>query len=238
MAAANGQSFKPTGGKQYEAGVRYQPPGSNMLLSAAVYELTQTDVLKYDAGNDVYRQAGQVRSKGLELEAKADIGHGAGLTRSTIASEIGQRSEDTPLHRAALWLDCSFAGLGLPQLTTGAGARYKGSTQPSGMARAMPAYAVLDAMLSYRLSRHWQLTANVSNLGNKQFTYCELPSAAMAMSARPPPPCPTSGKRRHARRDAAVAPLCGLLLALFLAIAGITGSLLAWNEELEAAASL
>ena len=29
----------------------------------------------------------------------------------------------------------------------------------------------------------------------------------------------------------------GLLLALFLAIAGITGSLLAWNEELEAAIS-
>ena len=184
-AAANGQSFKPTGGKQYEAGVRYQPPGSNMLLSAAVYELTQTDVLKYDAGNDVYRQAGQVRSKGLELEAKADIGRGASLiasyaytdartTRSTIASEIGQRSEDTPFHQAALWLDYSFASLGLPQLTTGAGARYKGSTQPSGMSRSMPAYTMLDAMLSYRLSRHWQLTANLSNLANKQFTYCEF----------------------------------------------------------------
>ena len=184
-ADANGQSFKPTGGKQYEVGVRYQPSGSNMLLSAAVYELTQTDVLKYDAGNDVYRQAGQVRSKGLELEAKADLGRGVNLiasyaytdartTRSTIASEIGQRSEDTPFHQAALWLDYSFASLGLPQLTTGAGARYKGSTQPSGMSRAMPAYTVLDAMLSYRLSRHWQLTGNVSNLANKQFTYCEF----------------------------------------------------------------
>ena len=67
-----------------------------------------------------------------------------------------------------------LAGLGLPQLTTGAGARYKGSTQPSGMARAMPAYTVLDAMLSYRINRHWQLTGNVSNLANKQFTYCEF----------------------------------------------------------------
>ncbi|OYO28788.1 TonB-dependent siderophore receptor [Janthinobacterium sp. PC23-8] len=184
-AAANGQSFKPTGGRQYEAGVRYQPADSNMLLSAAVYELTQTNVLKYDAGNDVYRQAGQVRSKGLELEAKAELSRGASLiasyaytdartTRSTIASEIGQRSEDTPFHQAALWLDYSFASLGLPQLKTGAGARYKGSTQPSGMSRSMPAYTVLDAMLSYRLSRNWQLTANVSNLGNKQYTYCEF----------------------------------------------------------------
>lgn len=158
---------------------------ADMLLSAAVYELTQTNVLKYDAGNDVYRQAGQVRSQGLELEAKAELGRGASLiasyaytdartTRSTIASEIGQRSEDTPFHQAALWLDYSFASLGLPQLKTGAGARYKGSTQPSGMSRSMPAYTVLDAMLSYRLSRNWQLTANVSNLGNKQYTYCEF----------------------------------------------------------------
>ena len=184
-ADAGGQSFKPTGGRQYEAGVRYQPPGSNMLLSAAVYELTQTDVLKYDAGNDTYRQAGQVRSQGLELEAKAELSRDASLiasyaytdartTRSTIASEIGQRSEDTPFHQAALWLDYSFAGLGLPQLKTGAGARYKGSTQPSGMARAMPGYTLLDAMLSYRLNRHWLLTANISNLANKQFTYCEF----------------------------------------------------------------
>ncbi len=184
-ADAAGQSFKPTRGKQYEAGVRYQPAGGKMLLSAAVYDLKQTDVLKYDAVQDTYRQAGEVHSKGFELEAKAELSRAlsviasyaytdARTTRSTIASEVGQRSEDTPYHQTALWADYSFAALGLPQLKTGAGARYKGSTQPSGMAVAMPGYTLFDAMLSYRIDRHWELSANFNNLSNKKFIYCEF----------------------------------------------------------------
>jgi iron complex outermembrane receptor protein len=185
VADAGGALFKPTGGKQYEAGVRYQPEGSNLLASAAIYELRQTDVLKYDAGSDMYRQSGEVRSRGFELEAKAELTPAlsliasyaytdARITRSSIASEIGQRSEDTPYHQAALWVDYNFAPLGLPQLTVGAGARYKGATQPSGIATPMPAYTLFDAMLSYRINRHWNLVANLSNLTNKKFTYCEF----------------------------------------------------------------
>lgn len=180
-ADAAGKSFKPTGGKQYEAGLRYQPDGAKMLLSAALYQLTQTDVLKYDASQDLYRQAGEVRAKGLELEAKAELTPALSLiasyaytdartTRSTIASEVGQRSEDTPFHQAALWLDYDFSR----QFKAGAGARYKGSTQPSGMATAMSAYTLFDAMLSYRFNPHWRLSANLNNLVDKKFTYCEF----------------------------------------------------------------
>lgn len=183
-ADAAGTAFKPTRGKQVEMGVRYQPEGSNMLLSAAVYDLTQTDVLKYDAAQDLYRQAGEVQSKGFELEAKAALSPAISLiasyaytdartTRSTIASEVGQRSEDTPFHQAALWLDTSFAALGLPKLKAGGGARYKGATQASGMTVAMPGYTLFDAMLSYRFSRYWELSANLNNLGDKKFVSCE-----------------------------------------------------------------
>ena len=38
------ESFKPTEGKQWELGIKYQPPGSNTLLTAAVYDLTQKNV--------------------------------------------------------------------------------------------------------------------------------------------------------------------------------------------------
>lgn len=184
-ADAAGTAFKPTRGRQVEAGVRYQPQGSTMLLSAAVYDLTQTDVLKYDASQDLYRQAGEVQSQGVELEAKAELDRSTSLiasyaytdartTRSTIASEIGQRSEDTPYHQAALWLDYQFAALGLPQLKLGGGARYKGSTQASGMSVPMPGYTLFDATLSYRFSRNWELSANFSNLADKKFVYCEF----------------------------------------------------------------
>lgn len=185
VSEVSGQTFRPTRGKQYEAGVRFQPEGSRMLLSAAVYTLEQANVLKFDAGQNTYRQTGRMRSRGFEVEAKAELSRAlsviasyaytdARVTRSTIASEIGQRSEDTPYHQAALWADYNFGALGLPQLRLAAGARYKGTTQASGIATPMPAYLLIDAMLAYRIDAHWDLSLNVSNLANKKFTYCEF----------------------------------------------------------------
>lgn len=185
VSEVSGQSFRPTKGKQYEAGVRYQPDGSRMLLSAAVYELVQDNVLKFDAGQNTYRQTGQVRSRGFELEAKAEVSRAlsviasyaytdARITRSTIASEIGQRSEDTPYHQAAIWADYKLTAWGMPQLRLAAGARYKGSTRASGIPTAMPAYTIFDAMLGYRFDAHWDLNVNVSNVMDKKFTQCEF----------------------------------------------------------------
>lgn len=72
VAEAPGQKFDPTEGKQYEIGIRYQPPGSNTLLSAAVYELTQENVVKRDLAGENPQQIGEQRSRGLELEAKTE----------------------------------------------------------------------------------------------------------------------------------------------------------------------
>lgn len=185
VAEVTGQTFTPTEGKQYEAGVRYQPKDSNLLLSAAVYELTQTDVLKQDPGTNLFRQTGEIRSRGLELEAKADVTPAlsviasyaytdARITKSAIATEVGQRSEDTPYHQAALWTSYDFVNWGIPQLTVGAGARYKGTTQASGIDSAMPAYTLFDAMARYQIDDNWSVTLNANNLTNKQYTYCEF----------------------------------------------------------------
>jgi Outer membrane receptor proteins, mostly Fe transport len=38
----DGKPFDPTEAKQYEAGIKYQPPGSNSSVTAAVFEITQT----------------------------------------------------------------------------------------------------------------------------------------------------------------------------------------------------
>ncbi|MGE8498935.1 MAG: TonB-dependent siderophore receptor [Pseudomonas sp.] len=184
VADAPGQTFAPTEGKQYEVGVRYQPQGSNLLLSAAVYELTQRDVLKQDQLTNTYSQTGEVRSRGLELEAKADVTANTSLiasyayvdariTSSVITTEIGQRSEDTPYHQAALWADYRFADFGLPQLRIGGGARYKGSTQASGIDSGLPAFTLFDAMASYSIGESWEVTVNATNLANKKYTYCE-----------------------------------------------------------------
>ncbi|VXC59267.1 Iron complex outermembrane receptor protein [Pseudomonas sp. 8Z] len=185
VAEVTGQTFDPTEGKQYEIGVRYQPKDSNLLLSAAIYELTQENVLKQDPSDLSYRQTGEVRSRGLELEAKADVTDAlsliasyaytdARITKSAIATEVGQRSEDTPYHQAALWASYAFVNWGIPQLTVGAGARYKGTTQASGIDSAMPAYTLFDAMARYQIDENWSVTLNANNLTNKQYTYCEF----------------------------------------------------------------
>ncbi|MEN2396416.1 TonB-dependent siderophore receptor [Pseudomonas halotolerans] len=185
VAEAPGQTFDPTEGKQYEIGIRYQPPGSNTLLSAAVYELTQENVVTRDLSGQNPRQIGEQRSRGLELEAKTEVTPqlnliatyaytDARITKSSTQSEVGQRSEDTPYHQAAVWADYNFALFGLPQLKVGAGARYKGTTQASGIDSQMPAYTLFDAMASYQIDKNWDVTLNANNVTNKKYTYCEF----------------------------------------------------------------
>ena len=43
-----GNPFEPTTGRQIEAGLKYQPAGSKAMVTAAVYELTQRNVLTPD----------------------------------------------------------------------------------------------------------------------------------------------------------------------------------------------
>ncbi|WP_323155371.1 TonB-dependent siderophore receptor [Pseudomonas alvandae] len=184
VAEATGRTFDPTEGKQYEIGIRYQPPGSNTLFSAAVYELTQENVVKRDLAGLNPQQIGEQRSRGLELEAKSDITPqltviatyaytDARITKSVIQSEVGQRSEDTPYHQAALWADYNFALFGVPQLKIGGGARYKGTTQASGIDSQMPAYTLFDAMASYQIDKNWDIALNANNVTNKKYVYCE-----------------------------------------------------------------
>ncbi|TFY88970.1 TonB-dependent siderophore receptor [Pseudomonas kairouanensis] len=180
------QSFVPTEGRQYEIGIRYQPEGSATLLSAAVYQLEQKNVLSQDRTDINFSvQVGEVRSRGFELEAKTEVTPNlsliasyayidARITKSDIASEIGQRSEDTPYHQAALWADYRLAALGVPQLRIGGGARYKGTTQASGVPSSMPAYTLYDARASYEIDPHWEVALNANNVTNKRYTYCEF----------------------------------------------------------------
>lgn len=181
-----GQAFIPTEGRQYEIGIRYQPEGSATLLSAAVYQLEQKNVLTQDPADEAESvQTGELRSRGFELEAKSELTANlsliasyayidARITKSNEPTEIGQRSEDTPYHQAALWVDYRLVALGMPQLRIGGGARYKGTTQASQMPSPMPAYTLYDVRASYEIDPHWEVALNANNVTNKRYTYCEF----------------------------------------------------------------
>ena len=61
----NGAPYKPTTGEQIEGGIKYQPPGTNILFTAAAYELKQENVVvtRPDKTTD---QVGEVTSRGFE----------------------------------------------------------------------------------------------------------------------------------------------------------------------------
>ena len=176
-----GERFKPTEGEQFELGLRWQPPGSETLVSATVYQLTQQNVLTLDPVNIAYQvQTGEKRARGFEFEAKTRVARNlsvlaayaftsAKTTKSNTASEIGARSPFTPRHQASVWADYGLGELGLPGLTVGGGVRYVGSSTGFAFLNAsVPAYTVFDAMVSYATGP-WKLALNVSNLADRTY---------------------------------------------------------------------
>lgn len=179
-----GSRFKPTEGKQIEAGVRYQPSGSDMLLSAAVYQLTRENVTVIDpADTNFLIQTGKARSRGLELEARTRVGRHANIiatyaytdARTTQASPLqpeqeGQRLDSVPFNQLSLWGDYSFGAFALPDLKIGAGLRYVDETRGMGHGTAVsvPAFTLLDAMASYTTGA-WRLALNITNLTDKTY---------------------------------------------------------------------
>lgn len=177
-----GARFKPTQGEQYEVGVRYQPTGSDTLVTAAVYQLTQKNVTVSDPADTSYSvQMGEVRSRGFELEARTRLGRHANLIGAytytdarTVKSspltpgEEGKRSAYTPYHQLSAWADYGFGAFGLPELRVGAGVRYTGTTREQGSTLSLPAYVLLDAMVSYSTGP-WKLALNMKNVADKRY---------------------------------------------------------------------
>ncbi|MEE2860086.1 MAG: TonB-dependent siderophore receptor [Pseudomonadota bacterium] len=124
-----GEALKPTQGKQWEVGVKYQPAGFDGLFSAAIYDLTQENLVR-NLGQGQNRQVGEVRSKGLELEATGALSADWDLRASYAFNETEQKGgpEDglempnAPRQLASLWLDRDFGN----GLRAGGGIRHIG----------------------------------------------------------------------------------------------------------------
>lgn len=175
----NDQRYKPSEGQQYEVGVRYQPPGSDALFTASLFDLTRTNVQTPAPGAPgELVQSGEVRSRGLELEAKTSAGRyvdligaytytDAKVTRSNNPVELGERF-NSPKNIFSLWMNAKLGFMNMPNWRAGAGVRYV-SDRPdrkSIPANGGPAYTLLDARLGYE-NGPWLYALNVTNLTDK-----------------------------------------------------------------------
>ncbi len=187
-SASSTESFKPTESKQWELGIKYQPPGSNTLLSAAVYDLTQKNVSVTTTvgATPITSQTGEVKVRGLELEAVSDVTENLKIIAAyTLAkSEVqkgdykGNRLQLMPNQQASLWADYTWHAGVLDGFGIGAGARYTGNTygdQGNTWLGKADAYTVFDAAVHYDLGRldnslkGASLALNATNLLDKDY---------------------------------------------------------------------
>lgn len=177
----DGEAFEPTTGEQYEAGLKFEPRGLNASFTAAVYELTRQKVLTPDPDPthpNSSIQAGEVRSRGVELEGRATLARqldlvasytytDAEITRSN-GVDLGRVPSSTPRHTALLWADYRWAGGPLDGLSAGAGVRNVGKSYSLDNSFTVPSYTVYDAAVRY-LFGPWRFSLSVKNLLDKEY---------------------------------------------------------------------
>ncbi|WP_175131429.1 TonB-dependent siderophore receptor [Achromobacter pulmonis] len=182
--SSSGKPFKPSRGELIEAGLKYQPYHWDALLTVAVFNLTQSDLLTADPANVAFSiQGGELRSRGLELEARAKLGaqwsviaaytwQNVEYTKGNPAN-IGKTPPRVPERFGGVWLAWDApSGLG-----AALGVRHNGGTWV-GDGRLeqyrTAAFTLVDAQLHYDLGRQVpslkgaRVQLNVTNLTDKR----------------------------------------------------------------------
>ena len=177
---ANGDLFAPSKGKQYEVGVKYVPEDRPIVVTGALYQLTKTNYLMADPNGSLFSvEGGEIRARGVELEAKAALSASVNVVGSytytdaeytTDTTYKGNTPAQVPKHMASLWADYTFFDGPLSGLTLGTGGRYTGSSygDPANSFK-VGSYTVVDALVRYDLARVGMAGSNVALHVNNLF---------------------------------------------------------------------
>lgn len=169
--------LEPETGRQIEAGVKWAPEGMNALFTVAAFEIERQNVLTGPFLQET--QLGEVRSRGIELEARGEIAKGLVLTAEATAMEvevtedadatlIGTTPYATVENHASLKLAYDVASL--PGLTVTGGVRWLDSSWvDAANTQKVPSVTLLDAGASYDFGEGWNANLAVSNLTDETY---------------------------------------------------------------------
>jgi iron complex outermembrane recepter protein len=156
-----GATFKPTTGQGKEIGVKYQAPGSNLLLTAAAFDITKQNILTADPSDVNFSvQTGEVRVKGFEFEVRGNVTRNLEIvggysyldpkvTQSNDGN-VGKYMVQVAREQAALWGVYTWYSGPLAGLGVGGGVRYVGeSYADNANAFRISPYTLYDAALYY-----------------------------------------------------------------------------------------
>jgi len=179
-------SIAPEEGKSWELGAKLDMPGS-LTGTLALFDITKQNVLvaNFDTGTGetLYSNAGEVSSRGVELDLTGQLSERWSLIGSYAYTDAkvtkdpdleGNRLQNVARHSGSLSAVYDFGSLfGGDRLRFGAGARYVGE-RPGNSTNTfdLPSYTVADAFASYetKLDEHnVRLQLNVKNLFDKVY---------------------------------------------------------------------
>ena len=173
---ASGDLYEPRDGEQWELGIKYAPRGFDGYVTAAVFDVSETNALVTPQGGGHLVQAGERDSQGFELESVGYLTPQLQLTaaytytdtstENRASNEGESRAALIPRHMAAAWLDYSFLGQ-LEGLKVGGGARYVGESIYGDF--EVPSYTVVDLMARYQFDDNWAAQVNVSNVADEEY---------------------------------------------------------------------
>lgn len=179
-----GKILQPMKGKQWEAGLKFQPEGSQTMYSASVYRINQKNIATKVEPTDPYRSIGEIESEGVELEAVGQLTDNLRLQaaytyndiryKKSSAEEQGKRAVYAPRNQASAWLSYDVKTGLFNGLTVGSGVRYvNGITSDRQNTHTLPSYTLVDLAVGYDLSqvglKGMSAQLNVNNLTDKRY---------------------------------------------------------------------
>lgn len=194
---SEGNPFLPTTGQQYEVGIKYQPEGYDSFITLSAFNILRQNVVTADPNDaTAQKQTGEIRSRGIEVEAKASLTDGldatfaytyldneitksgselTGIDGETV-SEKGNRKSAIPTHTGSLWVNYTFQEGDLAGLGLGAGARYVGETfGDDANSYKVPDYVLFDLAARYDFGQlapsldGWTAQLNASNIADNKY---------------------------------------------------------------------
>ncbi len=183
---ADGAPFNPTRASQYEVGIKYQPVGSRNLFTVALFDLTKTNVLtpnpNVSSFANQFIQVGEIRSRGAELEARAEIYRGLNFIGAFTYNDVkildgsdgtvGKMPIRVPNTTTSGWLDYNLGALNIDWLRgfgIGGGVRYVGRVfNDEENTSTTRSFTLFDAMLRYDLGP-WRFSIVANNLFNQKY---------------------------------------------------------------------
>jgi len=190
-----GNAFEPTTGEQTEIGLRYSPPGRNIRVTLAAFDLVRENVTTTDPANPNFNvQTGEIESRGVEVELAAELDSGVRLVGAYTNQDVeitesndgdeGNQPAVVPDERASLWADYTLRSGPLEGLGFGLGVRYKGETfGDNANSFEVDGETLWDASVDYRW-RDLHFGLDATNLFDEEYIESCTSAGACFFGAR------------------------------------------------------